>query len=152
MKMVRMENSESEEELWDDEIKAEAGRDATDKPPVRWIAYHTILFWIIGPLALVIFFGGLSIGIPQNILNFALMFPIIILGAITGISSLFSYYEDSKRLKEDDDDDSWTPFWPIWILASILIGSPIIAPLYLLTRRLSVGPADYSGSWFDVIK
>ncbi|MFB6223327.1 MAG: hypothetical protein ABEH86_06610 [Haloarcula sp.] len=112
------------------------------KPAYRWHMYHTLIVWVLGPIAgLIIDLGGLRLpGLREVLVIFLL--AISFLALLTGIGAMWAFFGDAQLLKEANA--YYQPVWPLWIIASVVISVPLTAPLYLILRRVRMGPADYS--------
>lgn len=119
-----------------------SGREQYGRPACRWHMYHTLIVWVLAPIAgLIVKGGGLGLSGIREVLVIILL-AISFSALLTGIGSMWAFYGDAQSLKEANA--YYQPVWPLWIIGSVIISTALTAPLYLILRRVRMGSADYS--------
>jgi hypothetical protein len=109
-------------------------------PKSYWRRWYVYASWPAGLVAFILIaVMGLPGGPELVILGFVLVFPL-------WVWTILGFYWDASALKEAE----WQPWWPVWIVSTLILSPVLISSFYLLKRSLRTGvPWNQSGSKFS---
>ncbi|GGK59162.1 MULTISPECIES: hypothetical protein [Haloarcula] len=136
-------------EKYDNESMSPHEQRGRKKPAYRWHMYHTLIVWVVAPVAgLIVKLGGLKLPVLREA-TIIFLLTVSFAALLTAIGSIKAFYDDAQSLK--GANAYYQPLWPLWVIGSVIISTVFTAPLYLILRRVRMGPADYSQTYLTKV-